>query len=216
MANREATVFCVLRYSNVFGIEYVKRLKEQLEHYSPNANLICLTNVKVPCDHITLVHDWPGWWSKMELFRPGIHGDMFYVDLDTVILDDITDMLNVKRLTALSDFYRPTRMASGVMFLPEHVREQVWSVFKKNPDTFMKEFKIGGDQAFLQSVWGSKPHRFQEILPKRIISYKAHKVVTQGIPPGTGLMCFHGTPKQVDLNWRLPGRIYNKGEWIPE
>jgi hypothetical protein len=48
---------------------------------------VCLTDVTdVTCERIALTTDWPGFYAKLELFRPGLfHGPVLYFDLDTVI-----------------------------------------------------------------------------------------------------------------------------------
>ncbi|HCQ2825173.1 hypothetical protein LA315_21070, partial [Escherichia coli] len=54
--------------------------------------IICLTDLKrlhVPgVKVVPLINQWQkcrGWWAKIELFRPDITDDLFYLDLDTVI-----------------------------------------------------------------------------------------------------------------------------------
>lgn len=58
--------------------------------------IICLTDLKrlhVPgVKVVPLINQWQkcrGWWAKIELFRPDITDDLFYLDLDTVIAGDI-------------------------------------------------------------------------------------------------------------------------------
>ena len=57
---------------------------------------VCLTNVPDEFDEtmevIPLKHNWKGWWSKLELFRPGVFEDgdrVFYLDLDSVIVQSL-------------------------------------------------------------------------------------------------------------------------------
>ncbi len=45
---------------------------------------------------VPLINQWQkcrGWWAKIELFRPDITDDLFYLDLDTVIAGDIRPIL---------------------------------------------------------------------------------------------------------------------------
>nr|WP_145924153.1 hypothetical protein [Halomonas elongata] len=43
--------------------------------------------------HQPLAHGWPGWWSKLELFRPH-GGDLLYLDLDTVVRGDLQPLID--------------------------------------------------------------------------------------------------------------------------
>jgi len=64
-------------------------------HRQVSANLttphrfVCLTDKPDECaGGVALWHDWPGWWAKMELFRPGlfVKGEIvLFLDLDTVL-----------------------------------------------------------------------------------------------------------------------------------
>ena len=60
----------------------------------------CLSNVKLPIATIQLKHNWIGWWSKVELFRPNLFsGPVFYLDLDIIICKNfeyIFDKLDYK------------------------------------------------------------------------------------------------------------------------
>lgn len=83
------TVATVCRVNARFTPDVVRWFRRQL-----SANLrtphefICLTDRpdQVP-GGVALQHDWPGWWAKLELFRPGLFADgeqVLYFDLDTV------------------------------------------------------------------------------------------------------------------------------------
>jgi hypothetical protein len=215
MAKPDVKIICVLKRSNVYDVDYVERLKEQVDTYVPGADLYCISNVPVPCKRIPIKKMWPGWWSKMELFHPDIKGDLFFLDLDTIICGNIDDLLGVGKLTMLTDFYKPMGYGSGLMYLPEGVRGKVWEHFNKNTLGWMQQFRRGGDQDYLHMCFGNIPLRWQDEFPNRVISYKAHRVAKQGVPEGTGIVCFHGRPKNRDVNWQLPGFEYVRGQYVP-
>lgn len=198
-------IFCVLRKSNVYDVDYVLHLKKQADRYAPGVPFNCISNVPVPCDRINMVKMWPGWWSKMELFRPDIDGDIFFIDLDTIICDEIWDLLGVNQLTMLSDFYKLERPASGLMYLPKSFRNDVWKRFTQNSIGHMTKHKVGGDQAFLAECFGGRAVRWQDEFPNRVISYKAQRVQQNGMPEGAGILCFHGVPKPRDISWNVKG-----------
>ncbi|EPX3281717.1 hypothetical protein ACWY25_004862, partial [Escherichia coli] len=83
----------VLRSGGDYNASDVQWLVNQLPK---DYEIICLTDLK--CLHvpgvkvIPLINQWQkcrGWWAKIELFRPDITDDLFYLDLDTVIAGDI-------------------------------------------------------------------------------------------------------------------------------
>lgn len=215
MPSRDVKIFCALRVSSVYTVDYVYKMKEQMDVYAPNVPFICISNTALSgIQTIPMKHMWPGWWCKMEMFHPKIEGDIFFVDLDTFILDNIEDFLKVRDLTMLTDFYKPEGLGSGLMYIPQSARADVWNSFVRSPVNNMHNFKIGGDQRFLMSVWKNKPQRWQEVLPNRVVSYKAQRIKDKGVPDNTGILCFHGVPKPSDLNWQLPGMNYRNGEWV--
>ena len=140
----------------------------------------------------------------MELFDPSVRGDLLYFDLDTIIVGPIDD-LDTGRLTCLSDFSYNDRMASGVMFLPEHEREEVWKAWIADPEGSMKKERkasLGhGDQGFLSEFWKFKADRWQTVLPGRIVSYALH--CKEGPPPDASVVCYHGRPRPRDTNWAI-------------
>ncbi len=63
-------------------------------------NFYCLSNYPfdfsyLPIKRISLKHNWPGWWSKVELHRPDLpKGRTLYLDLDTHIVDNLQPILD--------------------------------------------------------------------------------------------------------------------------
>lgn len=186
------TPICVLRSGGDFTPAHVQWLAAQVP------GLVCLSDVDVPgVPVIPLRYGWPGWWAKLELFRPGIEGDLLYLDLDTVVLGDLAEF-DVGATTVLRDFYAPGRMGSGFMYLAEMDRPPVWAAFIQDPERHMRECvtqERWGDQGFLQGVLVAQ--RWQDVLPGRVVSYKAH--CGRGVPPGAKVVCFHGKPRPWEV-----------------
>lgn len=89
------TVACVLKTGGDFQIEHVALLKGMVDqHLTLPHRFVCLTDkpmevaMQVGCTTHRLTHNWPGWWSKLELFEHEM-GFVFYMDLDTVIRKNI-------------------------------------------------------------------------------------------------------------------------------
>lgn len=199
-------VVCVLKRSAEYDIDYVEHLRDGVEKY---ASFACISNVDVPCERIPSKHDWPGWWSKMELFSPDIKGDFLYLDLDTLIVGDIGDLF-VGCFTMLSDFYHPSRLASGMMFLPEKDRSAVWEEWIKAPEEIMPKYRGWGDGGFIAEVMPNAA-RWQDIRPGQVVSYKAHvrkstrasETGAGAVPKDARVCCFHGQPRPRALNWAI-------------
>ncbi len=153
-------VALVLRSGGVYTPKHVQVLADQVQTWLPGVTVFCLSDVDVPgVMTIPLVHGWPGWWSKLELVRPDIGGNLLYFDLDTVIRGPLDDIAAVNRLTLLRDFYRdgvhksPEGLQSAVMYLPHADRAEIWDAFAQNPARAMTECARGGDQQFLERFW---------------------------------------------------------------
>ena len=193
------TRICVLRSGGEYKPEHVQLLSKQIPC------LVCLSDVPVEgVKTIPLSQNWPGWWSKLELFRPDIEGDLLYFDLDTVVLGAV-DELEVGETTMLSDFFRPQLLASGLMYISERDKSHVWTEFTKSPIQHIRRCTTRhswGDQGFLSGVLS--PKRWQDLLPNKVVSYKVH--CRYGLPDNALVVCFHGYPRP----WQA------KEGWVPK
>lgn len=198
-------VVTVLRSGGVYTPEYVRRLQAGLQAHLPNVPFRCLSDDPSVPGYCPLQSDWPGWWAKMELFRPDLAGDILYLDLDTVITGSLADMAAVGRLTLLRDFYhyfargRANGYGSGLMYLPHACRAEVWNRWIADPDRWMAECGQFGDQRFLEEVWMGQAACWQDLLPGQVVSFKAH---CQGERPASArLVCYHGQPRPHETGW---------------
>ncbi len=192
------TYACVLRSGGpVYNAEWVRKLSAQVaQHASRPHRFVCLSDVDVPCERIPLVHDWPGWYSKLELFRPGLfRGPVIYLDLDTLVVGDLGPIEAVADgpFAMLSDFYRLERPASGVMtwvgtnnMLWDAMVEYSTSGAKPQPRRRLDHWLEGR----------VTPRRLQDLAPGCIVSFKAH--AKHAIPEGASLVCGHGQPRFSD------------------
>lgn len=178
-------IACVLNKSPTFQADYVGRLYSGISEHLESFEFVAVQST------------WPGWWSKMELFDPAINGDILYFDLDTIIVGPI-DELFTGYLTLLADFNVPKLVETGVMFLPEVDREEVWSAWSSDPQAVMKKYRTDG--AFLREFY-SDAYRWQDVLPGKLVSYKNH--CRQVVPRDASVVCFHGRPKPKDIGWKL-------------
>jgi hypothetical protein len=200
-------IFTVLKSGREYLPLHVRALKRQIEQHSATPHeFVCLTDIPVAgVECIRLDHDWPGWWAKMELFRPDLRGSILYFDLDTVITGSIEPLCQVAGLTLLRDFYRdgapghqPEGLGSGLMLLPEADRMTPWLSFSRNPKLLMNQFP-GGDQRFLEMHYQHRAARWQDLVPG-VVSWKVHCAQRGTVPKAAAVVCFHGQPRP----WAVP------------
>lgn len=193
----EVTIACVLKSGGVFDKKYSQILERMLQrHVQVPFRFVVLTDTPYDDSCLPLKEKLPGWWSKLELFN--LTGPTLYFDLDTVIVDDITGM--VQRVAAMpaGEFrmlkpFNPQRAlagawASGVM---------AWNgdfskVILNNCGRFAREGEW--DQVF---IFRRLAQAGINILPINdfggIMSRKRHCL--NGVPAGAQVICFHGNEK---------------------
>ncbi len=205
MSEKNYNISCVLRSGGDFDWGHVQRLKSQLDkHLTLKFELFVLSDLMMPedltkqnCRLILLRHDWPGWWSKIELFR-AFH-KTFYLDLDTVLVGNVNHIISYPhRFTALRGFFgRP--FGSGLMAWSES-NVSIYEEFKfLDPETIMRYYKTHkmGDQEFI----GERIKEnliFQDQFQGQIVSYKLD-VRGKGLPQNAKIVCFHGKPRIQDV-----------------
>lgn len=209
-------IVSVLRTGEEYKAKYAKFLHSQLKGFDS----VCLTDLPSITGIKTLPlsdKSWVGWWAKMELFNPdGPLGgeDLFYMDVDTLIVGDIRPILrkvkDTTQMVMLSDFFHPNYAASGVMYIPANVKHKVWNLWHEYMDWFMvrarRPGRIGDQGVIAQAIPQAK--RWDKLLPGKIVSYKKHVVGPGGVgydplrsegngtvPAGAAIVCYHGEPR---------------------
>ncbi len=207
------SVACVLKSGGDYTKDYVLKLKNAVQKHLPvDHNFVCLTDEDIPevCT-VPLLHKWPGWWSKLELFRPDLFGGpVIYLDLDTVILRGIHSLILPYNdsFAMLESFANPKMRASGVMcwhgdysfIYREMIRQQ---------ETCLKPKRNGTpqpDQKFIARLYRTKMNKRADTVQfhsgLNILSYKNHILTDEGdehIPSDTDIVCFHGEPRPHDV-----------------
>jgi hypothetical protein len=205
------TVACVLSSGGPYDARWVRALYRGVrDHWPANASyldFVCLSDRRIGMygiRDIALVGRFPGWWAKLELFRPDVFDrPVLYLDLDTLVVGDLAELIAPRqRLTMLADFYREANRAgrprfgeSGVMgWTPGPETEAIWRAFVADPKGARAAHR--GDGSFIRANAGHD--YWQDVLPGQIVSYKIHARV--GPPEGARLVCGHGRPKFTDAN----------------
>jgi hypothetical protein len=204
------TVISVLRSGGIYNYEWVAKLRRGVER---NLNVphrfVCLSDVPVPCERIPLEHAWPGWWSKIELFRPGvISGPTLYLDLDNIIVGCIDALSELPfDFAMMRNFHRPHMPGSSVMWFGHAAPKIVYDSFATDPLAHMAHYaplKDGvymGDQGFIWDTLERKVEFIDEVQPDMVRSYRKH--CKDGVPNGVGVVAFGGPnkPSTVADEW---------------
>jgi hypothetical protein len=90
-------VVCLLRQGGKVGYDasWVAKLQRAVErNLTIPHRFVCFSDCDVPCERIELLPGDSGFWSKMQLFRPGVlTGPTLFLDLDTVICSNLDEMV---------------------------------------------------------------------------------------------------------------------------
>jgi len=166
-------------------------------------DFVCLTDtpfVRHGIRCVPLVCGFPGWWAKLELFRPDVcHGPVLYMDLDTLVVGPLADMVGHDLgFAMLSDLWTPQVAQSGVMaWTPGETQRRVWDIFMDDPKDRMRAFR--GDGEFIRSVV-EPVARLQDLYPGRIAGFKIRspRGTIPAPPDGASLCVGHGDPRFSD------------------
>ena len=175
------TIACV-NHSNYQGrgAEYVARMQSMVAHH-----------MSQPYDFAVLLDEGPygGWWSKIELFRPGrFTGRVIYLDLDSVVVGPLDKLAAQPGIIDLHDWGWLTHtLCSSVMVWDVDEHREIFDDFEA-PVT--SEFR--GDQDWITYLGG------WDILPAPLCrSYRYHCV--NGPPEGCVHVSMHGQPKPHEI-----------------
>jgi hypothetical protein len=130
--------------------------------YDPTYNCYCMTddatglnpNIKI----IDCEHDLDGFWNKVSLFQGGLFtGKTIYLDLDIVIQNDISLLLNQSSFTVVKCYWKPLKeipqrknhihhnINSSVMVWNEDENIDIWNKFIEDPEYYMLKYRGNDD-----------------------------------------------------------------------
>ncbi|MEK9810324.1 MAG: hypothetical protein VW362_07745 [Candidatus Nanopelagicales bacterium] len=188
-------VATVLKSGGIYSPEWVHKLERSVsDHLTLSHEFVCLTDMDVDCKRIPLRDDLPGWWSKIELFRPGLFDDrVVYFDLDTLVLGDLTELAAYSGpFAGLRDFIYPARMQSAVMaWEPTTETDLVYERFRPS---VMEDRAMWSDQPWIDACLPDTD-RLQDHA-RGIYSLRLQAL--QARPTDAVLVCGHGTPRFND------------------
>lgn len=212
-------VYCVLKTGGCYNEEYVKRLYKNIKNNTTKLDaFICLTdNPEIKfCETVELKHNWPGWWSKIELFREDLpHLPSVYFDLDTLILGNIDELMSIPEEYGTfhvlrgfnqnrSGMKNNENFASGIMCGNFYEYSEVYNKFKDGVEKY-KSIKYNdwrnGDQGFIADVLQDKGvGRIQNKLWDDYIVGKRY-IMRNKITKQTRVIAWSGEPRIHTLKY---------------
>lgn len=204
-SNIEPVVICVLKTGGSYTDKYVEVMEKMV---SKNITLlykfVVLSDSPKVKNKKNLEFNFPGWWSKLELFR--LIGPCLYFDLDTIILRNIDPLVRVVQSLEQGEMrmltpFNPRKRARGEFASGIMAWHGDFSVLiKEITDKKMWKYddRRGGDQLYIFETLRkhSVPIRPIEKYLK-IYSFKRHCL--DGLPRDADIVCFHGSPRPHEI-----------------
>jgi hypothetical protein len=188
MTDQEPTDFiCVLRTGGRYGPAHAAALCAAARRHAPGlGRLIALSDAAIDAEgvtHVPLRHDWPGWWAKLEAFRPDL-GDAprLLCDLDTILSGPFAALAG-PGLATLEDFFHKGRVSTALMRWRGAALGFLYDEFRADPQRWMAKGSCGdapnavhGDQVVVDHLLrrrGLRPDFLQRLHPDLINFYDA-------------------------------------------
>jgi len=170
----------------------------------------CISNRETKYNTIPLVTDSDGFWNKIELFRKDLfNGPRLYFDLDVVICDDITPMIESctdSKLYMVEEPYRAIHNSSVMLWNQDY--SDLYDNYVTNQADIVREH----DDVTRQGVLGDQAYIGENIehniIDKKYIDWEHHKVDCDYVDPT--VLIFTGR-KKPHLNQHLD---VVKNNWI--
>lgn len=223
MPHSKLTITTVLKSNSFYNHTWVEKMKRGLErHMTMPFNFLPLSD----CNHSFPTHKFvdeqPGYWNKIELFRPGLYtGPTLFIDADNVITGDLSPMITALQghkfvmYKSRVTLKHPKPTPSSCVMYWEGDHSYIWNVWKtKDQQHWFKEYKVSrgtgrkGDQGFIREH-ANNLELIHDLYPN---AYNEIKFV-QGEEPDlskVNMLVFAGGNKPHNTSWK---NIISK-EWI--
>lgn len=146
-----------------YNKEWVNKLYRAIQrNFHDSFRFVCLSNTDTDVETIPLITDWPGWWSKIELFRPNLfEGPVVYFDLDVLICKDFTRFFNGFNFRNFHMLLEPTKSLikpgtpnSSIMYWYGDY-SYIWNDCLKDPNLIFQRYwkknnPVIGDQGYIR------------------------------------------------------------------
>jgi hypothetical protein len=218
------TVMCVLA-GDKFSKDYVYNLKAAVaRHATVPHRFVCLSDQFIDgVETLVLRPGLEGWWNKMQMFDGRVTGRIVYLDLDTLVIDNIDWLLEYDgNFAGIEDLghvnaHQPHligKLQSGVLAWDSEDADWIWNEFSFRKGLAVSAFR--GDGEYLEAVIPKhKRVLLQRLYPNQIKSYK-YDVYPDNYQ-GASIICFHGRPSVIQAMTETvttPVRSYEPQSWV--
>jgi hypothetical protein len=165
-------VVCLLRQGGKVGYDasWVKKLQRAVDrNLTIPHRFVCFSDCDVTCERIPLIDGDHGFWSKMQLFRPGmLSGPTLFLDLDTVICSNLDEMMQrLQDQTFVMWVESDKNIHSSALMYWQGDHSHLWNLYQSRP------------LAYWQAVYRSPPlYGDQAIISEHV----AHTLLTDHCP----------------------------------
>ncbi len=152
---------------------------------------------------------WDGCLPKITAFNPyhGFEGQVLILDLDTVIVGNLSDIANYTGDFCARAWYRGIQRGEWILdgdtisFRVCYGLDNIWEPFVEDPAGV--EQITGGRERYWYRAQVVEPDMWQRFLPGQLLSYKNHLARGQDLPDEGRIVSFHGKPRphQVERPW---------------
>ena len=223
-----------LKWGDKYPADYVNRLYKMVNrHLTRPFKFYCLTECKeglLPAIHQLPLEtsDLVGWWYKLSLFKKnfyGLEGDILYLDLDDVIVNNI-DFLAEQPGDFLIciDWTIELMWNSSVMRFQAGQHSHIWESFLENKESVLNDYN--GDQEWIfECVPSAGNWPVEKVVSyKKSLKSKAYPLIDKlkrpelesrlkalkwfdtKLPPAAAVVVFHGKPDPEDVADKPYGR----------
>lgn len=157
-------VVCLLRQGGKVGYtaEWVDKLQRGVQrNLTQPHRFVCFSDCTVNCERIELESGDYGFWSKMQMFKPGVlPGPTLYLDLDTVICGNIDQIINgIQHEQFVMWVEADKNIHSSAFMYWQGDHSNLWNTFISKPLSYWESLysvpPLYGDQAIISE---NTPH----------------------------------------------------------
>jgi len=206
------TVWC-LSWGDKYPDYYVQRLKRETEKYlSVEHRFVCITDHDIEgVQTMPPQVDWPGWWGKIQLFKPGLAFSKvnLWLDLDIVLtgsLDSMIETYGGSHFACAKNWAQSGHGGCQSSVMIWHggkgcQAEIIYRLFDPKDARWppSNDYRFWGDQEFITHLRNTGHLAVTHFDPALIQSYKYH-CRGKGLPAGCAAVVFHGDPKPAEVN----------------
>lgn len=216
------TIATVLRTGKFYNSAWVDKMKRSLDrHVKIPFNFLPLSDGTHNFPVHTFIQNNPGYWNKLELFRPGLYNNpTLFIDADNVIIGDLSPLIEAVQghkflmyKSRVVPHRHPNPTPSSCVMYWEGDMSYMWNIWNSKPSIdwqreYSKNDTTGrkGDQGFIREH-AKDLKLIHDIYPK---AYDMIKFVQNPQPEMTGvsMLVFAGNKKPHTCSWKIV-----KEEW---